>query len=65
MDSWLVGLGLYLVLGVAALFLRRAVLRSVRQRKGEDPTEDVMAPNAAWNQLDEYIARSQGGQRLR
>ena len=67
MDSCLVSAGIYLILSVVILLLKRLADRSrqgIGERKGEDPTGDGFGTNGAWNELDSFIARSQGGHPL-
>jgi hypothetical protein len=67
MDSCVISLGLYLILSVVVLLLKRLAQRSMQgvgQRKGEDPTGAGFGTNGAWSELDTFIARSQGGHPL-
>ncbi len=67
MNSWFVLLGLHLLLGVGIFLFKKIVDRTgwYDWQRDDEPAEVGFEPNAAWNELDRYIARSQGGQRLR
>jgi hypothetical protein len=67
MDSCLISVAIYLVLSVTVLVLKKLADRSrqgMLERKTKDPTGDGYGTSGAWNELDTFIARSQGGHPL-